>query len=70
MAKLGETVPHVIEITVDFLASTQAFKEYMGLLISSDIIPDDVPSDKFDFYLERLRYYRSIYHPQGVKDSE
>ncbi|MDK6994288.1 hypothetical protein QP318_26975, partial [Escherichia coli] len=27
MAKLGENTPHIIDATVDFMASSQAFRE-------------------------------------------
>ena len=29
MAKLGENTPHIIDATVDFMASSQAFREYL-----------------------------------------
>lgn len=30
MAKLGENTPHIIDATVDFMASSQAFREYLN----------------------------------------
>ncbi|GAB5855779.1 hypothetical protein JMUB7529_28050 [Staphylococcus aureus] len=32
MAKLGENTPHIIDATVDFMASSQAFREYLKKL--------------------------------------
>lgn len=34
MAKLGENTPHIIDATVDFMASSQAFREYLNPLIT------------------------------------
>lgn len=34
MSKLGENVPHLIDQAVDFMASSQAFREYLKKNIS------------------------------------
>ena len=39
MAKLGENTPHIIDATVDFMASSQAFREYLKKLPPDNTIP-------------------------------
>jgi hypothetical protein len=32
MAKIGDGIPHLIDRAIDFMASTQAFREYLKKL--------------------------------------
>ncbi len=48
---------------VDFIASTQAFREYLKKLPLRDTIPPEIPEDSALLYLDRLKYYRQLYRP-------
>ncbi|MGS3242474.1 hypothetical protein ACB322_27245 [Klebsiella pneumoniae] len=65
MEKMGDYLPIILDKAVDFMASTQAFEEYMKQSSVSEHIPEDIPDEKVFFYIQRLNYYRSIYHPIG-----
>ncbi|MDA6504735.1 hypothetical protein OSL21_25915, partial [Escherichia coli] len=39
MTKLGENIPHIIDAAVDFMASSQAFREYLKKLPPDNTIP-------------------------------
>lgn len=67
MPTLGENIPVLIDKAVDFMASTQAFRERLTDGVRSDHIPDDVPDDKKAFYLARLAWYRELYRPHSEK---
>ncbi|WP_096978878.1 hypothetical protein [Escherichia coli] len=59
MGESGEHVPLFTTSTfVDFMASTQAFREYQKKLPLRDPIPPEIPEDCALLYLERLKYYR------------
>jgi len=58
MAKLGDYTPQIIDKAIDFMASSQAFREYLAHQHKKDRVPDDIPTDKVDMYRERLEYYR------------
>lgn len=47
MAKLGENTPHIIDATVDFMASSQAFREYLKKLPPDNTIPPALTDELF-----------------------
>ncbi|HHK8906378.1 TPA: hypothetical protein ACQZB7_004477 [Escherichia coli] len=49
---------------IDFMASTQAFREYLKKLPPRNTIPSDIPEEKVPLYLQRLEYYRQLYRPK------
>lgn len=63
MSKIGENVPRMIDKAVDFMASSQAFMEYLHKRPHSDQVPSDIPEDKAEMFLARLEYYRNLYRP-------
>lgn len=63
MRKIGENVPQLIDKAVDFMASSQAFMEYLNKRSRSDRVPTDIPEEKAEMFLERLTYYRQLYRP-------
>ncbi|WP_336220067.1 hypothetical protein [Citrobacter amalonaticus] len=64
MAKIGENVPLLIDKAVDFMASSQAFREYLNKMPARDVVPDEVPKENVQMYLQRLAYYRQLYQPK------
>lgn len=64
MAKIGENVPLLIDKAVDFMASSQAFREYLNKMPARDVVPDEVPKENAQMYLQRLAYYRQLYQPK------
>ena len=64
MAKIGDGIPHLIDRAIDFMASTQAFREYLKKLPPRNAIPSDIPEEKVPLYLQRLEYYRQLYRPK------
>lgn len=63
MSKMGENVPQIIDKAVDFMASSQAFMEYLKKRPHSDQVPLEIPEDKAAMFLARLQYYRNLYRP-------
>ncbi len=61
MGKLGENVPLLIDKAVDFMASSQAFREYLKKLPPRNAIPSGIPDESVPLYLQRLEYYRRLY---------
>ncbi|BDH45984.1 hypothetical protein TUM12370_20280 [Salmonella enterica subsp. enterica serovar Choleraesuis] len=53
------------EKTVDFLASTHAFREYLGKAPLLDAVLHHIPEHWHHFFHHRLTHYRNIYCPQG-----
>ncbi|HDQ1119448.1 TPA: hypothetical protein RXG61_004935 [Escherichia coli] len=51
MAKLGENTPHIIDATVDFMASSQAFREYLKKLPPDNTIPPDLTDEHVPLYI-------------------
>lgn len=49
MAKIGENVPLLIDKAVDFMASSQAFREYLNKTPPRDYVPSEVPSESAPF---------------------
>ncbi|WP_348225981.1 hypothetical protein, partial [Salmonella enterica] len=45
MAEMGENVPLVIDKAVDFMASSQACREYLNKTPPGDYVPSEVPSE-------------------------
>ena len=64
MTKLGENVPLLIDKAVDFMASSQAFREYLNKTPPRNVIPDSVQKENAQVYLQRLDYYRQLYRPK------
>lgn len=54
MGKLGENVPLLIDKAVDFMASSQAFREYLKKLPPRNTIPSGIPDESVPLYLQRL----------------
>ncbi len=54
MAKLGENTPHIIDATVDFMASSQAFREYLKKLPPDNTIPPALTDEHVPLYIRRL----------------
>ena len=50
MAKLGENTPHIIDATVDFMASSQAFREYLKKLPPDNTIPPALTDEHVPLY--------------------
>jgi hypothetical protein len=48
MAKLGDYTPQIIDKAIDFIASSQAFREYLAHQHKKDRVPDDIPTDKVE----------------------
>ena len=63
MAKIGDGVPRIIDKTVDFMASSQAFMEYLKKSPRLQNVPREIPQNKEALYLSRLEYYRQLYRP-------
>lgn len=63
MSKMGENLPQIIDKAVDFMASSQAFMEYLKKRPHSDQVPLEIPEDKAAMFLARLEYYRNLYRP-------
>ncbi len=61
MGKLGENVPLLIDKAVDFMASSQAFREYLKKLPPRNAIPLGIPDESVPLYLQRLEYYCWLY---------
>ena len=61
--KMGENIPRIIDKAVDFMASSQAFVEYLHKKPENNQVPNDIPEDKAEMFLERLAYYRNLYRP-------
>ena len=61
MAKIGDGVPRLIDKAVDFMASSQAFMEYLKKSPRLQHVPRDIPQDKEALFLQRLEYYRQLY---------
>ncbi|HFZ8994743.1 TPA: hypothetical protein ACIPUI_001872 [Citrobacter freundii] len=64
MVKMGDNVPRIIDKAVDFMASSQAFREYLLKTPRRNAIPDGVPEEHTQMYLQRLEYYRRLYQPK------
>lgn len=64
MAKIGDNVPVLIDKAVDFMASSQAFREYLKKAPQGNNVPNDVPPENAQMYLQRLDYYRRLYQPR------
>ncbi|MBJ3593298.1 hypothetical protein JGC56_19485 [Salmonella enterica subsp. enterica serovar Saintpaul] len=64
MAKIGENVSILIDKTIDFMASSQAFREYLNKTPPRNSIPSEVPKENVQLYQQRLAYYRQLYRPQ------
>ncbi|MDF7679419.1 hypothetical protein PT300_01825 [Enterobacteriaceae bacterium ESL0689] len=63
MMKTGDGLQYVIDKSIDFMASSQAFMEYLEKSPPSQHIPPDVPQNKEALFLNRLEHYRHLYRP-------
>lgn len=63
MAKIGDGVPLIIDKTVDFMSSSQAFMEYLKKSPRLQHVPSEIPQNKEELFLSRLEYYRQLYRP-------
>lgn len=70
MAKMGENVPKIIDKAVDFMASSQAFMEYLKKSPPLNHMPEHIPEEKAQLFRERLEYYRDLYKPVCERESE
>lgn len=70
MAKIGENVPQLIDKAVDFMASSQAFMEYLKKSPRINRVPEQIPQEKAAQFLERLEYYRGLYKPECEQEVE
>lgn len=52
--KNGDSLPIILDKAVDFMASTQAFKEYMKQSSVSEHIPEDIPMRRCFFIYKDL----------------
>ena len=69
MGKLGENVPLLIDKAVDFMASSQAFREYLKKTTSPVTrFRPEIPDESVPLYLQRLEYYRQLYRPKQVEE--
>ena len=64
MIKIGENVPLLIDKAVDFMASSQAFREYLNKTPPRNSVPGEIPKENAQMYLQRLEYYRQLYQPK------
>lgn len=64
MAKIGENVSALIDKTVDFMASSQAFREYLNKHRHATLSLLKYRRENAQLYLQRLAYYRQLYRPQ------
>ena len=58
----------IIDKAVDFMASSQAFREYLKKLPPRNAIPSGIPDESVPLYLQRLEYYRQLYRPKQVEE--
>ena len=70
MAKPGANVPQIIDKAVDFMASSQAFMEYLKKSPRMSRVPEQIPEEKAEQFLARLGYYRELYKPACEKEVE
>lgn len=70
MAKLGENVPYVLDKAIDFMASSQAFMEYLKKSPRITHVPKEIPAEKCAMFNERLAYYRDIYRPDSDQKNQ
>ncbi|AFJ46004.1 hypothetical protein [Shimwellia blattae] len=61
--RISDVIPNFIDTAVNFMASTQAFREYLHNAPRTDITPAGLSDDKARHYFECLSYYREIYQP-------
>lgn len=70
MPKMGEHVPFLIDRAVDFMASSQAFMEYLQKCPRSEYVPTEIPQEKARMYRQRLEFYRELYQPCHSEEQE
>lgn len=63
MADLTKNAQDVVEKTVDFMASTLAFREYLGKPDALNEVLETLPAEYHQFFKTRLAHYRTIYRP-------
>lgn len=70
MAKIGANVPQIIDKAVDFMASSQAFMEYLKKSPRMQHVPEQIPEEKAEQFKARLEYYRELYKPVREQELE
>lgn len=66
MAPLMENTPAIVEETIDFMASTYAFREYLHQAYPIQMLLDAIPSHQHPYFYQRLEHYRDIYQPEAA----
>lgn len=61
--RISDVIPNFIDTAVNFMASTQAFREYLQKIPRTDVTPAGLSDEKARHYFECLNYYRDIYQP-------
>ena len=67
MGKLCENVPLLLDKALDFMASSQAFREYLKKLPPDNTIPPALTDEHVPLYIRRLEYYRLLYRPKQTE---
>ncbi|WP_058911919.1 hypothetical protein [Entomohabitans teleogrylli] len=70
MTTIGSNTLRIIDKMVDFMASTQAFMEYLDKAPQIEDVLEKVPEDKVTFFMERLAHYRQVYVPENQNREE
>ncbi|KEA53498.1 MULTISPECIES: hypothetical protein [Mangrovibacter] len=67
--KLGQHIVHV-DKAIDFMASTQAFLEYLNKQGNPTPLAHDIPPEYEDFFAQRLAWYRKLYRPDPLNGNQ
>ncbi|BDH45706.1 hypothetical protein TUM12370_17500 [Salmonella enterica subsp. enterica serovar Choleraesuis] len=67
MTPITENAPAIIEKTIDFMASTYAFREYLNQAYPIETVLEAIPEYQHAFFLQRLEHYREIYTPASKR---
>lgn len=70
MVKMGDNVPQIIDKAVDFMASSQAFMEYLKKSPKINHVPEQIPSERAALFMQRLEYYRQLYTPACERENQ
>ncbi len=69
MVKVGCNAERIVDKMVDFMASTQAFMEYLHRAPEIEKVLSEVPENRKPFFYNRLEHYRHVYR-QHKEDAE
>ncbi len=67
--KFSQHIVHV-DKAIDFMASTQAFLEYLNKQGNPNVLAHDIPPEYADFFAQRLAWYRKLYRPDPVNEKQ